>query len=288
MEFGKGKFSLTPESYPFDRAFVANQTHKRSSLFLGLPQWSIPEWKGHFYTKKCSTKNFLNEYAQRLDCVEVSSTFYADIGEPTLHSWKKSVGENFRFLPKWPRKITHEKGLHNSNEESLAFVRRMHTLGDRLGVTFLQLPPSFSSAYARPLYNFLRILPKDFPVAIEFRHRSWFQGPRLYPKLESYMVKENIGSVCTDTASRRDVFHLSFTGTNNIIRYLSDEDEDMDTNRLHLWKKWLFSNHKGANFYFILHQSDNKFAPNLISKFSPEHLTRIEQLNNLSKQQQLI
>jgi uncharacterized protein YecE (DUF72 family) len=46
-------------------------------------------------------------------------------------------------------------------------------LGDKLGPTLVQLPATFEGSELPALVAFLARLPRDLPVAIEFRHRSW-------------------------------------------------------------------------------------------------------------------
>lgn len=278
MEFGfSNYFGSLEGKYPFAHSFLLeSQTPKK--IYLGMPQWGTPEWKSNFYSPKCSSKNFLREYAERLDCVEVSSTFYSEVGQETLSNWKSSVPSDFRFLPKWPQWITHEKKLTQCKEETFQFIRGMEVLEESLGTTILQLPPYFSTKFKRELFYFLQLIPSDFPICIEFRHESWFQGERLYPQLEDYLTSRKIGMVCSDTPGRRDVFHLSFTGEKNVIRFLSDQNDSTDQVRLGIWKEWLEKNTTTGEFYFVLHRTENNLTPSLIRHFSPEKQNHIDQL----------
>ena len=85
--------------------------------------------------------------------------------------------------------------------------------------------------------------------------------------------------VIADTPSRRDVFHLSFTGSKNVIRYLSDQNKDNDQRRLKLWRIWLDQNPQLGEIYMALHRPDNEWAPELIPLFSPETQEHIDRLN---------
>ena len=53
------------------------------------------------------------------------------------------------------------------------FLRAVNPLGDRLGPTLFQLPPTFKKDVDR-LRSFLAALPRRWTAAIEFRHASWF------------------------------------------------------------------------------------------------------------------
>jgi uncharacterized protein YecE (DUF72 family) len=71
--------------------------------------------------------------------------------------------------------VTHQHRLADTDEGlwELFVERAREGLGDRLGVLLCQLPPSFHKDADRLRY-FLRRVPTDLRVAIEFRHSSWY------------------------------------------------------------------------------------------------------------------
>jgi uncharacterized protein YecE (DUF72 family) len=270
MKFGQGIYNPQSRSYAFERANFASND-RASKTFLGLPQWRCDEWKGTFYRTDIAMKDYLHQYSKLLNCVEVSSTFYAPVGSETIKKWCDQVSEDFRFLPKWPRSITHDRLLANTKSMIHDFISVMETFDKKLGTTIVQLPPNFSREYNRELFYFLQEIPEEFPVAIEFRHSSWFHDHRVIPKLEDYLSKQKISMVCSDTAAFDKLCHFSFTGPNHVIRYASDENIETDKHRLKQWKKWLSESKPPLNLYFTLHRPDNIYTPELISEFSPEH-----------------
>lgn len=286
MNFGAGIFELKDDSYRFDLSTFPNKLTQHNIIFLGLPQWREPRWKGSFYSKDCTSQNFLNEYSQRLNCVEVSSTFYSPVSIETIKSWKQQVGQGFRFLPKWPKLITHDQYLKYCDDEIKNFCNILEAFDENLGTSLLQLPPKFSVEFKNDLFYFLQKLPNNFKIAIEFRHPSWFENNRLYKKLENYFLKENISTVISDTPNRRDLCHYSFTGSNQVIRFLSDEHDSTDQKRLEIWKDFL-SRNELENSYFILHRPDNINTAELIKYFSYETYSQIQVLSQ-NKQLDLI
>ncbi len=259
MQFGTGHFQ---DHYQFKNAkFYSTENF---IPHLGLPQWAVPEWKGLLYSQNCSSKNFLKEYSKRLDCVEVSSTFYSEVSKERLTQWKSMVPKNFAFLPKWPQQLTHFQLLSNFKSIITDFIDRISVLDENLGTTILQLPPQFDTSYKRDLFNFLEALPSDFPVSIEFRNKTWFQNQQIYFQLADYLAKKSLSTVCSDTPGARNVFHLTFTGPHNVVRFLSDEDPDHDKGRMSQWKSWIDQVQQGGNFYFTMHKPDNSVAPKLI------------------------
>ena len=277
MQFGAGPFQFSEKSYPGVSATI--QRGSSGKVILGLPQWRVPEWCGDFYAPSTSPTRMLDEYAQRLDCVEVSSSFYSPVQAKTYEKWRDQVSEDFRFLPKWPQSITHESALDQCEDLSRQFVESVRHLGEKLGVTILQLPPQFSTGRKAELFHFLEAWGTAVPLAVEFRHPSWFEENFVYHKLASYLRERGIGMVCSDTARRRDIFHLSFTGKINVVRYLSDGQRETDKKRMAWWKEKLREAAEDQIFYFILHQPDNASTPTLIRCFDPEKAQHIQSLN---------
>ena len=63
-------------------------------------------------------------------------------------------------------------------------VEQVEVLGDKLGAVLFQLPP-YLKFDAQRLAAFLAIVPKALPIAMEFRHASWFT-PETYDALQSH------------------------------------------------------------------------------------------------------
>lgn len=278
MEFGAGIYTIqhhSQEPSPF-----YGHSSPAQSLFFGMPQWINTNWKGQLYPDKCKQEDFLLEYAKRLQCVEVSSTFYAPVSQEKWRHWCQQVPESFRFVPKWPSYITHKCLLKNCKTEIELFIKSIMSVRNYIGTTLLQLPPHFSLHHKLDFFHFLTGLPDDFPMAIEFRHSSWFSDRRVYEKLEKYLTDKKISMTITDAPARQDLLHYSFTGQHNIIRYLSDSNPEHDHYRLQRWQK-LLRDHKdkGGNFYFMLHQADNHDTPKLISFINKELSEQIKEMN---------
>ena len=83
--------------------------------------------------------------------------------------------EDFRFSVKFPKQITHTRKLVDCKHELEEFLQQAHTLGDKLSVLLVQLPPklSFDPVLARNFFSHL--VPRaGAAVACEPRHVSWF------------------------------------------------------------------------------------------------------------------
>jgi uncharacterized protein YecE (DUF72 family) len=135
------------------------------SLYLGCPVWSFKGWVGNFYPKGTQSKDFLREYAKRLNTIEGNTTFYAVPAAKTIESWIEQTPEDFRFCLKIPKAISHNGTLSDYVDRAAGFVDTMRPLASKLGPMFLQLPPSFSPRLMPDLAKFLDRFPK--------RHPSW-------------------------------------------------------------------------------------------------------------------
>ena len=136
--------------------------------------WSYSFWKGSFYPRDLSSKDFLSYYAKQFDTVEVDNTFYRIPRTQTVTEWKQQTTQGFLFSLKFPRKITHIKMLKDCQEETRVFLENVSLLEEKLGVLLLQLPPFFRKEHISLLADYLKNLPKDFRYAVELRDNSLF------------------------------------------------------------------------------------------------------------------
>ena len=137
----------------------------------GTSGWSYKEWKGFFYPEKLPAKDMLRYYSERFPTVEVNNTFYRLPNLTTLEGWLAQVPEDFSFVLKASKRITHDKRLKDVGDSVEYLLRTSGTLGSRLGPFLIQLPPNMKKDVPR-LRDFLAIFPAR--AAFEFRHTSWY------------------------------------------------------------------------------------------------------------------
>jgi uncharacterized protein YecE (DUF72 family) len=143
------------------------------ATYVGTSGWSYKEWKGSFYPAKLPQGEMLSFYASRFSTVEVNNSFYRMPSEKVLAGWAEQVPSDFRFVVKASRRVTHNSRLADQDGSLEYFLRAVNPLGERLGPTLFQLPPTFEKDAAR-LGDFLARLPRRWVAAFEFRHSSWF------------------------------------------------------------------------------------------------------------------
>jgi uncharacterized protein YecE (DUF72 family) len=153
-------------------------------ILVGTSGWSYKEWKGSFYPPKLPQDEMLGFYASRFPTVEVNNSFYRIPSEKVLAGWAEQVTPDFRFVLKASRRITHNSRLADEDGSLEYFLRAVNPLGERLGTTLFQLPPTFKKDAVR-LRDFLARLPKRWMAALEFRHASWFDD-EVYDLLRSH------------------------------------------------------------------------------------------------------
>jgi len=145
------------------------KTHK---IHIGTSGWHYSHWKGPYYPKDLSTKDFLAHYAKEFSTVEINNTFYRLPEVATLQNWQALVPKNFLFSVKASRYITHVKKLKDPKASLRKFFTRIQHIKEQVGVILFQLPPKWSLNLPR-LEEFLKALPKGYRFAFEFRDPSW-------------------------------------------------------------------------------------------------------------------
>jgi uncharacterized protein YecE (DUF72 family) len=153
---------------------------------VGTSGWAYKEWKGSFYPADLPADDMLRHYATRLPAVEINNSFYRIPKEKVLLEWAEQVPPGFRFVLKASRRITHINRLSNADDSLAYFLRTANCLGDRLGPTLFQCPPSLRKN-PELLRDFLGRVPRTWRAAMEFRHESWFDD-EVYQALREHDV----------------------------------------------------------------------------------------------------
>jgi uncharacterized protein YecE (DUF72 family) len=160
-------------------------------LYLGTQGWSYPSWVGSFYPPGTPATRYLDVYASQFNTVELDTTFYAVPPLSTVTGWRERTPAGFLFAAKFPKTITHDKGLVDCVEETHVFLERMTHLDQKLGPLVLQMPPSFAATQMQALSAYLAGLPVGLRYALEVRHRSWL-APAAHEALLELLRKHGV------------------------------------------------------------------------------------------------
>jgi uncharacterized protein YecE (DUF72 family) len=144
-------------------------------VHLGTCAWSFDDWRDVFYPHAVPRNRWLEFYARHFPAVEMDSSFYHVPSAKTVAHWAEMTPATFRFSPKLPKTLSHEKRLEDPAAEINMMRHLADELGPRFGCALLQLPPSFQARAQeeKSLRAFLRAWPEEIPLAVEFRHESW-------------------------------------------------------------------------------------------------------------------
>ncbi len=230
-------------------------------LYLGCSQWNYK-----FLKKNNGVRhNLLNIYSKEFNCCELNSTFY-DLPQPDMISkWKSDVNPDFRFCPKFPEIISHQKYLNSVEEDIDAFIENVNMLSDNLGICFLQLSPRMFHSGKSRLKNFLEYTCNRIKVSVELRP-EWLADSKVISYCIAMLKEYNAGIVLVDGAETiQHLNKLKLTNQTAFIRFLSYE-HPTDFGRIDDWTgqlKRFFDN--GVNeIYFILHFGDREYKPEII------------------------
>ncbi len=239
------------------------QPPENCELHIGAPIWGAKEWVGKVYPENTKPAEFLKAYSRVTSSVELNTTFYAIPAVDKVQKWVQETPAGFLFCPKLTKTLSHEKNLQHVEQELTLWFAALEAFGDRLGPCFLQLPPSFTAEMAPILENFFKLWPRRFPLTVEFRHPSCFLNQKLVSRFFDLLCKYDKGTVITDVAGRRDVCHMSVTGTDVIIRFIANSLHPSDNLRMQQWRERFFELRELGvkRIFFFLHQPENLTWP---------------------------
>jgi uncharacterized protein YecE (DUF72 family) len=164
-----------------------------SVVRVGTSGWSYPAgagtWNGIFYPPKSKGFDELAFYAAHFDTVEVNSSFYRVPSAATVASWARRTPKGFDFSLKLYQKFTHPEMFLKATgrdpgdldrtdvDEFRAAIDPLVRAG-KLGALLAQFPPSFrNDASSRAYLEWLLRAFREYPLAVELRHRSFSEDP---------------------------------------------------------------------------------------------------------------
>jgi uncharacterized protein YecE (DUF72 family) len=111
-------------------------------------------------------------YADRLDTVELNSTFYRLPSPKAVEAWAAQAPPGFVYAVKLGRFGSHRMKLKDAESWLPNHLERTSALGTTLGPTLVQLPPRWRRDTAR-LDEFLSTAPGSLRWAVELRDPTW-------------------------------------------------------------------------------------------------------------------
>lgn len=264
--------------------------------FLGCPQWQHPRWNSWLPPGRSS----LERYSKVLNCVEGNTTFHATPSREQCLQWRSQVPDDFRFLFKFPRQISHDQLLAGPRGEVRAFLDTVAPLEDVLGPFLLQLPASFGPEHLGNLWRFVDALPAPLTCTVEVRHNAFFSKGDAERALNRGLRERNLARVCLDSRAlfsavpdsetTRDAqrkkprvpVHLLPVEAPPVIRYIGHPE--LETNRRFLapWVErvgaWIA---EGKRPFVFMHMPDKGKALSLAVLWSELLSERVQQADAL-------
>lgn len=271
MKFGKVDtpdaidFSI-PTDHPATAAVLKSKEQRELIAYVGCAKWNRQDLKG-FYPR--GTKDELGYYSTQFNCVEMNATFYCMYPGEQFTKWYEKTPDDFKFFPKLTQDISHFKRLDDSVYSLVdSFVGAASNLKEKLGTIFLQMHSNFGPKHFDRVKTFIENWPKQYALAVEFRHKDWFSDEKVANELCSLLEDNGIANVLVDTAGRRDLMHMRLTNGEAFIRYVganhaSDYSRLDDwVGRLKIWREQGLS-----KIHFFVHQNVEVESPLLTAHF---------------------
>lgn len=256
------------------------------AYYLGCPVWANKEWCGTLFSRRAKSPDYLRQYARVFNSVEGSATFYNLPAADMLLRWKHETPESFRFMFKFPRLITHDYLLNNMERETVHFLQTMQPLQSRIGLLFLQLPPTFGPKMLPTLAKYLPLLPPDYRYAVEVRHRDFFSSDTYAQHLDDLLAQYHINRAVFDTVALHQLneddpltreaqrkkpqmpAYFAATAQQPVIRYVGHHLPENNAERLQLVAQyaaeWII---QGKTPYVFLHSPGDLYAPQICRYF---------------------
>lgn len=271
MKFGKVEnpefvdFTL-PNDHLDTGTILANKDHSPFKIFVGCAKWNRQDLK-NFYPR--GTKDELQYYSTQFNSIELNATFYRIFPPEQYQKWNQKTPDGFRFFPKIVQNVSHLRRLNDAAYPVLEkYLNATVNFEEKLGTMFLQMHSNFGPKNWDRVVRFIEKWPKEFSLAIEFRHADWLGEPKVANELYHLLKENNIANVLVDTAGRRDMLHMRLSNNEAFVRYVGANHES-DYARLDDWVERLSTwKEKGLkNVHFFVHQNLELASPLLSAYF---------------------
>lgn len=144
-------------------------------ITIGLTGWTDHELIAP------NKKRQLEDYASHFPFVEMDTSYYAIPSEKNIKNWLDKTPSGFQFIPKAFHSMTlhkpWEKKTYPLEEIFKLYLRRFQPLiaHGKIKSFLFQFPPFFHYSDENIIYlKQVRAWMGSLPVAIEFRHQSWY------------------------------------------------------------------------------------------------------------------
>ena len=272
MKFGKLEnidnvdFKL-PADHEISNEFLNNSpvSTARAIVYTGATSWNNLNWKGVIYDEKIKKNGLLGSYSKHFNSIELNATHYRTPSDNSINTWKNETPEDFRFCPKILQAISHRRDMTTNSDLVNNFILQIAKLEEKLGQTFIQLPPYFKHANLEYLEKFLSVWPIELSLAVELRDIGIHQSPEHLGEYLRLLRSFNATPLITDVSGRRDLLHMAVISEDVFVRWVGNGLVTSDYSRIDQWvirlEEWAMKGVK--RIYFMLHEPENETTPEI-------------------------
>jgi uncharacterized protein YecE (DUF72 family) len=175
-----------------------------AKLRIGTCSWKFASWEGLVYSAPRDI-NYLEEYAQKYNTVEIDQWFWSLFGEErshvrlpnpfTVEDYRASVADDFRFTVKAPNSLTLTHFYRDKKSDPLVpnpyflspdltgeFLELLEPLRDTLGPIMFQFGylnkqmMDSQEQFQELLATFINQIPPDYAYALETRNSQYLNA----------------------------------------------------------------------------------------------------------------
>jgi uncharacterized protein YecE (DUF72 family) len=228
----------------------------KCEIRIGTSGWHYEHWRGRFYPDSLPKDKWLQFYTNHFGSVEINNTFYQLPKPRSLKRWHDLVPPTFLYAVKANRFITHVRKLKNASESLERFFGSIEILQEKLGPILYQLPPSLRKDLDL-LEGFIKLLPKKFFAAFEFREKSWYTA-ETFELLNKYGLGfciHDMSGLATGRVVTGDIIYIRFHGATG--RYAGNYPDAV----LQDWAEWIKQHRKKVRGVYVYFNNDaNAYA----------------------------
>lgn len=172
---------------------------------IGLTGWGDHDT---LYTDLQRKSDKLITYGSHFLTVELDATYYSIQPERNINKWIKETPDNFKFIVKIHQALTGHAHVEDFAQTRLQLINEFNQMiiplikVGKLAMVLIQFPPWFDCNTKN--INYILYLKKyliEMPLAIEFRHQSWFTKEMTEHTLTFLHDNDFIHSVCDEPQS---------------------------------------------------------------------------------------
>ena len=251
--------------------------------------WADRRWVGRYFPTDTVAGRELVPYATWCTAVEGNTTFYGLPSADTVDRWAADAPDDFRFVFKLPRTITHDRRLRHVATELDEFLTTIAPLGHRADPISIQLPASFGPADLPVLDGFLAELPTDRTWGVEVRHPDFAAEGGEERRFTDLLAVHGAERIIIDTRAlfagpcetpeeveaferkpRLAVRPIAI-GQTPMVRFIGQTEPEANPG---WWAKWVPKVvqwlEEGREPIVFIHTPDNEVAPALARRFHAE------------------